>query len=237
MKTLQVLGFLLTYPSAKHKDILPECREILEKEKWLSSETLIAIDDLINWMEKQEYMDLQEEYVSLFDRTPSLCLHLFEHVHGDSRERGQALVDLSTVYKDAGLLINTNEMPDYLPLFLEYLSIIPAEEARETLGNAIDVIGAVGSRLQNRGSKYAVIFEALKEASVRKPDPKAVAQALKDDAGSAMSLADIDKVWEEQSAFENTEQTTGSDAGCSMVAGMVDSMNKSIESDNKETRQ
>lgn len=229
MKTLKVLGCLLAYPSREQIQALPEFEAILNKEKWLPSESLKAVGNLISWMKNQDILDLQEEYVALFDRTPSLCLHLFEHVHGDSRDRGQALVDLSEIYKDAGLLINTEEMPDYLPLFLEYLSIVPAEEACDNLGNLVNILASLAGRLQNRQSPYAAIFEALIEASANQPDEKAVAEALKESSGEAFSFDEIDAVWEEQNAFENTLQTTGQDmkAGCPKAEEMLARMNLS----------
>ncbi len=227
MKTLKVLGCLLTYPSAEQIAALPEFREILEKEKWLPENSLKAIDHLTGWMAGQDLLDLQEEFVALFDRTPSLCLHLFEHVHGDSRDRGQALVDLSEVYKDAGLLINTEEMPDYLPLFLEYLSVIEPEESRQNLGEIANVLGVLVGRLQNRKSPYAAVFEALIEAASRKPDVKAVEEALKEAEGKASSFDELDEAWEEQNAFENSLQTTGQDmnAGCPKAEEMLARMN------------
>ena len=237
MRTLKILGCLLTYPSAELVQALPECRTILEKEKWLPAESLKGLDRLMDWMGGQDLLDLQEEYVALFDRTPSLCLHLFEHVHGDSRDRGQALVDLSEVYKDAGLLINTEEMPDFLPLFLEYLSVIDPEEARQNLGEIANVLGVLLGRLANRKSPYTAVFDSLIEAAANKPDKDAVAQALKDAAGQASTFDDLDQSWEEQNAFENSLQTTGQNmgAGCPKAEEMLAQMNIPVE--NKETQQ
>lgn len=227
MKTLKILGHLLTYPSREQIEALPEFRSLLKKEKWLPEESLKAIDHLMNWMGGQDLLDLQEEFVALFDRTPSLCLHLFEHVHGDSRDRGQALVDLSGIYKDAGLLINTEEMPDFLPLFLEYLSVIEIDEAAQNLGEIANVLGVLSGRLKNRQSPYAAVFDSLIEASSRKPDEKAVAEALKDAAGKASTFDELDESWEEQNAFENSLQTTGveGDGGCPKAEEMLARMN------------
>lgn len=237
MKTLKVLGTLLTYPSADVVKALPEFQAILKKETWLPDESLKALDHLVDWMNGQDLLDLQEEFVALFDRTPSLCLHLFEHVHGDSRDRGQALVDLSEVYKDAGLLINTEEMPDFLPLFLEYLSVIDAENSRQNLGEIANVLGVLAGRLKNRQSPYAAVFEALIEAAARKPDAKAVEEALKEAAGKASTHEELDKSWEEQQAFENTLQTTGQDmdSGCPKAEEMLARMNLSSDGAPKPT--
>ncbi len=237
MKTLKVLGTLLTYPSADMVGALPEFLGILKKEKWLPADSLKALDHLTDWMVGQDLLDLQEEFVALFDRTPSLCLHLFEHVHGDSRDRGQALVDLSEVYKDAGLLINTEEMPDFLPLFLEYLSVIETEDSRQNLGEIANVLGVLAGRLKNRQSPYAAVFEALIEAAARKPNAKAVEEALKESAGKVSTLEELDKSWEEQQAFDNTLQTTGQDmdSACPKAEDMLARMNLSPDGIPKST--
>lgn len=238
MKTLKILGCLLTYPTQDMVNALPECRDILTKEKWISEASLENITSLINWMSKQDILDLQEEYVSLFDRTPSLCLHLFEHVHGDSKDRGQALVDLSEVYKETGLIINTKEMPDYLPLFLEYLSMINSEEAQENLGEIVNVLGVLSGRLNNRKSLYFATFEALIDAATTKPDEKAVEQALTEAAGKSSSLEELDEAWKEQFAFDNSFQKSGQEknAGCPIAEEMLARMNIPPKNsiDNKE---
>lgn len=236
MRTLKVLGFLMAYPSIQTVEVLSECREILKNEKWLEDEHIASINKLMTWLENTDLLDVQEEYVALFDRTPSLCLHLFEHIHGDSRERGQALVDLSEVYKDAGLLINTEEMPDYLPLFLEYLSVIDQEEARSNLGEIINVVGTIGGRLKNRKSEYAVLFDALINAAATKPDAETLKKALEKSSGAPFTFEEMDKEWEEQQAFENSEQTTGqagTSDGCPQAEEMLARMNMPLDSKEK----
>ena len=239
MRTLKVLGFLLTYPSAQTIEVLDECREILAAEKWLPSDTLSGLGTLMDYMQATDLLDLQEEYVALFDRTPSLCLHLFEHVHGDSRDRGQAMVDLSNVYEEAGLIINTKEIPDFLPLFLEYLSIIDQEEARGNLDGIINITAALAKRLKNRKSKYEFVFNALEVASNCKPDELAIQKAMKAASGEMATFEEIDQEWEEQNAFENSQQTTGvdmdgnSDTGCPIAEEMLARMNIPKAENNK----
>ena len=225
MRTLKILGFFLTYPAETHREVLDECRMFLKKERWLPEKSLLALERFMQQIEARELLDLQEEYVALFDRTPSLSLHLFEHIHGDSRERGQALVDLANVYAEAGLMINTDETPDYLPLFLEYVSTLPADEMQDNLGSVVNILSAFGERLKNRDSDYASIFESLIEAASKKPDPKAVEKALKKSTGEAYDLEQLDKEWEEQFAFENTQQTTGQDSGCPKAEDMLARIN------------
>lgn len=214
MKTLKVLGALITYPSREMVQALPECLEILERESWVDDTSLRQLRGLTEWMGSQDILDLQEEYVALFDRTPSLSLHLFEHVHGDSRDRGQALVDLTSLYQQKQLAIAAPETPDYLPMFLEYLSLVDAEDSRQMLGDAINVIAAIGARLKQRQTPYAAVFRALERAAASKPDRKAVEAALREASGAERSLEDIDAAWEEQFAFDNSMP----DSGCPKAA-------------------
>ena len=196
---------------------------LLREEKWLSKDSLQALEALMNDFVKRDILDLQEGYVALFDRTPSLSLHLFEHVYGDSRERGQALVDLTRVYEEGGLVIKTGETPDYLPLFLEYISGLSTEEAQENLGSVVNILSSLGERLKNRTTHYEAVFTALVEVASKKPDPKAIKKALSEDTGIARSPEQMDQEWEEQFAFENTAQTTGAgqDGGCPKAGEML----------------
>ena len=227
MKTLKVLGFLLTYPSLQHQDVAEECRHIMLQENILSDSAKEGVYKLLFWFENTPIEDIQESYVDLFDRTPSLSLHLFEHVHGDSRSRGQALVDLNDVYVRSGLMISTEEMPDYLPLFLEYLSTRSSKDASQDITDAIDVIGAIGERLKQRKSLYAGVFDALIAIAGRKPDLSVIAKAITKSDGQELSAEQIDKEWVEQFAFENTPQTTGGN-NCPAAMDMVRRMNAPI---------
>jgi nitrate reductase delta subunit len=221
MRTLKILGFLLTYPEQDHVQAISQCMDILKSEKWLSDTMLEKLDAVTEAFSKTDLLDLQESYVDLFDRTPSLSLHLFEHIHGDSRDRGQALVDLLKVYEEAGLFISQDEMPDYLPLFTEYLSSLPPQEASETLGSVVNILSSLAERLKNRGSYYADILNAIIETAARAPDAKAVEEFLRKSSGEALSNGEMDKQWEEQFAFANTPQTTGIESGCPKAEDML----------------
>ena len=221
MRTLKILGFLLTYPEQDHVLAAAECADILASEKWLSDARLKKLLPALEMFQQKNLLDLQEDYVALFDRTPSLSLHLFEHIHGDSRDRGQALVDLLKVYEDAGLYIGTEEMPDYLPLFTEYAATLPPAEASETMGSLVNILSSLAERLRNRESFYADIIDAVIETANRSPDPKAVEEYLKKSSGKALGLDEMDKEWAEQFAFDNTAQTTGIDSGCPKAEEML----------------
>jgi nitrate reductase delta subunit len=158
--TFKALGALLAYPSAELIDALPEIRAIVLREPRLSSRDTAALAALLTELAHGDLLDLQERYVALFDRGRRTSLHLFEHVHGDSRERGQAMVDLKTVYAEAGFALSANELPDFLPAVLEFLSQRPLAEAIDMLGDCAHIVRAVGEALQEHGSRYAAVLGA-----------------------------------------------------------------------------
>ena len=161
MQTIRLLGYLLSYPEVDLADACSEIEQVIAKEKLLNKKQLKQISALIGHINESDLLDLQEEYVSLFDRTPSLSLHMFEHVHGDSRDRGPAMVDLSNVYEQEGLEVANDETPDYLPLFLEFVSILPPEKAKSFLGEVVNILAAIEGRLKKRKSPYAAVFGAF----------------------------------------------------------------------------
>jgi nitrate reductase delta subunit len=198
-------------------DSLDKLVPLLKGETWLPKKELQDVETFIQHLQSKNLLDLQEEYVDLFDRTPSLSLHMFEHVHGDSSERGQAMVDLAAMYDEVGLEIASNETPDYLPLFLEYLSQLHGEEAQQCLGEVVNVLAAIGKRLQKRGSQYAALFTALRALTTAVPDESFLKKAMKLDDGHALSLDEMDDAWEEQAAFDGLTPVEGGcgTGGCS----------------------
>ncbi|MCU0805775.1 MAG: nitrate reductase molybdenum cofactor assembly chaperone [Burkholderiales bacterium] len=161
--TLKALGALLTYPTPALRQALPEVVAALEAEGLVGRKARAAVKALADEIAAGEPLETEERYVSLFDRGRRTSLHLFEHVHGDSRDRGQAMVDLRTVYERAGFHLAANELPDYLPAVLEYLSYRPLAEAREMLVDCAHIVRALGETLAERDSRYAAVFAALLE--------------------------------------------------------------------------
>jgi nitrate reductase delta subunit len=221
IKTLKILGALLTYPTEDMIKVLPEMMEELVSEKWLPEKSLHEISKLAEALQSEDIYDLQETYVALFDRTPSLSLYMFEHIHGDSRDRGQALVDLDEVYRDTGLYNDSEHTPDYLPLFLEYLALLPAGEAKENLEGPSDVFVALAARLKKRDSLYSSVIEALPVLCGRKPDKDLVRKALETADGHIPSQKEMDDVWEEQFAMEVSSATAGADGDCPKAREML----------------
>ena len=167
-RTLRVLGALLGYPGAQMRAHLPEMREILRSEIALSASRIGELDKLIDVLANTEPLEAEANYVQLFDRGRSTSLHLFEHVHGDSRDRGPAMIDLAQTYEKAGLFLAPGELPDYLPAVLEFVSSQPPREARAFLGEMAHILNALFSALQQRDSRYASVLGALLELAGEK---------------------------------------------------------------------
>jgi nitrate reductase delta subunit len=161
MKTIKVLSALLTYPTRELVDALPELHAAIVDEAVVDRASREGLKALMRWMEGQELLDLEGEYVALFDRGRATCLHLFEHVHGESRDRGQAMVDLKRVYERAGFHLAAHELPDYIPALLEFLSTRPRAEIDDMLGDCAHLLRAIGEALRGRDSPYAAVFAAL----------------------------------------------------------------------------
>lgn len=156
--SLRALSALLTYPTSDLQAGIGDIRAALADDGLVDPASLST---LLSELAFADLIDMQERYVDLFDKTRRLSLHLFEHVHGESRDRGQAMVDLGQLYEAAGLEMAANELPDYLPLFLEFLSTRPLDEAKSHLGNAAHILAALEGRLVAKGSPYAAVFTAL----------------------------------------------------------------------------
>ena len=157
-------------------------------------------------------MDWQSEYDALFERGRSLSLLLFEHVHGESRDRGQAMVDLMNQYQQAGLAIGANELPDYLPLYLEFLSTQGSDNARAGLQEVEHILGLLAARLKERESNYSALFEALLHWCGDRVDIEQIREQVAGEARDDTPEA-LDKVWEEEAV------TFGPDAqveGCNV---------------------
>lgn len=198
MKSFKVLSALAAYPSEAMIEAIPAMRQVLEAEGLLTAPNRRFIEPLLADLAGGDVMDLQERYVFLFDRTRSLSLHLFEHVHGDSRDRGQAMVDLKQVYEEAGFHLASSELPDYIPAFLEYLSMRPADEAVALLGETVHILITLAERLEKRSSPYAGLFRAMIALSKAKPKPEDMAAIVADDGVQPDDLEALDAVWQEE---------------------------------------
>ncbi len=162
----RVLSALLSYPDDELIEALPVLRSMLEPESSLALQPLFLLLE-----QAPDAIALQEQYVATFDRRPAHSLHLFEHIHGESRDRGQAMVDLRDEYLRHGLVLDTSELPDYVPLFLEFLGQVEPLAAAALLGDAIHVLARIGDKLAQAGSPYACVFTVLQGLTSTVPQP------------------------------------------------------------------
>jgi nitrate reductase delta subunit len=189
--SLRVLARLLDYPGAELRSRLPEMRDALRAERAVSDARLAELDLLMDALSGADALDAEAAYVQLFDRSRATSLHLFEHVHGDSRDRGPAMIDLAQTYDQAGLHLAPDELPDYLPAVLEFVSTQPPREARAFLAEMTHIFNALFSALRERRSAYASVLGALLELAGEKAQPVKVAPE-----------EPLDASWAEPPAFD-----------------------------------
>lgn len=218
-RTYQALARLLTYPTPELQRLAPEALALIEAEALVPKTIRKALGRLASEIADGDIYDLQEAYTELFDRTRSLSLNLYEHVHGESRDRGEAMVALAELYRAHDLHLSANELPDFLPVFLEFLSTLPEAQAASLLGEATHVLDAMGERLKTRSSAYRAIFGALAKLASQAADPGALAALLSEPDEDPNDLEAIDKAWAE------TAVTFGpADVGCPKASALVDAM-------------
>ena len=194
--TLRVLSALLRYPDTALRDAAPELVQALDAERALCASRLAELAALLHQLQTMDPFEAEARFIETFDRGRATSLHLFEHVHGDSRDRGPALVDLGQTYERAGLTFEGDELPDHLSVVLEFASTQSTKVAREFLNEMAHILNAVFSALRERESPYASVIAAVLELAGQK------AEAVPVQADQA-----IDDAWAEPPAFD----------GCSSV--------------------
>jgi nitrate reductase delta subunit len=168
--TLRALALLLGYPGEELRGMLPALADAIAAEAALPAARLAELRAFIGEMQRADAIELEARYVELFDRGRATSLHLFEHVHGDSRDRGPAMVDLTQTYEKAGLLLGPNELPDHLCVVLEFASTQPSGLARDFLGEMAHILNAIFSALRRRESRYASLLAAVLELAGHKAE-------------------------------------------------------------------
>jgi nitrate reductase delta subunit len=198
MISFKALGALLDYPTPELKAAADEIEQALSEERAIPAAEMDGVRAFIDRLRRTDIMDAQEYWIGLFDRSKRLALHLYEHRHGESRDRGQAMVNLALTYRMNGFELNAAEMPDYLPLFLEFLSVIPEVHARRYLTDALEIIEALRIRLEERDSTYAALLGALVMVADRSADDAEVEAILADEPEDPKDLDELDKEWAEE---------------------------------------
>lgn len=223
-RTLKALSLILSYPTRALQHAMPEIGGVLSSDTRLTAAARRGLRPLVEELSGRDIYNLEEQYVMLFDRSRTLSLNLFEHVHGESRDRGSAMVSLLETYRDGGFEPVTSELPDHLPVLLEFLATRPHSEMQETLADAAHIFEALNARLVRRESPYAAVFAALLQLSGASADAEAVAELLDQPEVDPNDLEALDAVWEE------SEVRFGPDpnAGCPQVRDMLARMDNPI---------
>ncbi|MEO8160381.1 MAG: nitrate reductase molybdenum cofactor assembly chaperone [Arenimonas sp.] len=202
-KVLKLVGVLLDYPP----EALWESREELiaaAHDASVPSARREALAGFVRELLDMDPMLAQERWLGLFDRGRSMSLLLFEHIHGESRDRGQAMVDLIQTYRDNGFEMASKELPDYLPLMLEYLSLRPAVEVVDWLKHTGHILELLAARATERSSSYAILLSLLVQMGIGEVDlsvmRKRVATEERDD-----TVEEMDRVWEEEAVRFGTD--------------------------------
>lgn len=156
----KVLSHLLDYPNQGLKEGIAELRDALSEPE-ISGEERQVVNEFIDHLAQTELPELEKAYVKTFDMIPAHSLHLTHHLFGDDRERGPALVDLGEHYKGMGLEARKGELPDYLPLILEYVSTLDDIAARVFLSDALKVITVIAGNLESSDSPYAPLLRVI----------------------------------------------------------------------------
>jgi nitrate reductase delta subunit len=203
--TFRVLSALLRYPTPELKAELAEAEHILRSEGLLKAQQLESVCAFLHDLRDTPQLEAESAHIDAFDRGRSTSLYLFEHIHGESRERGQAMVKLLLRYRAHGLDPSTRELPDFLPLFLEFLSTRPPLEAGKHLAEVTDIVALIGERLRRRNAPHAPVLEAV--AALAAHDTGALAPAVEVGGGERDdSPAALDAAWEEAPVVFNDAQ-------------------------------
>ncbi len=223
-RTLKALSLILSYPTKELQEAMPEIGGVLASDTRLTAAARRALRPIVTELGERDIYALEEAYVSLFDRSKSISLNLFEHVHGESRDRGGAMVSLVETYRDAGFDPISSELPDHLPVLLEYLAMQPAHESKEVLADAAHIFEVISTRLGRRESSYAAIFAALLQLSNQKTDKSVVAALLEQPEDDPDDLEALDQVWEESEVIFGPDPN----AGCPQVRDMLANMDTPV---------
>ncbi len=196
MKLLKLVGVLMDYPQEElwqHREELLSAADDPQLPKLRQA----ALREFVNILLDTDPLAAQDAWLSTFERGRSMSLLLFEHIHGESRDRGQAMVDLVDAYRINGFELAAKELPDYLPLLLEYLSHRPPDEARDWLGHVKHIVGMLGARAAERRSPYANLFAIVVEFAAGKLDlsvlRRRASEEPRDDTAEVM-----DRLWEDE---------------------------------------
>ncbi len=196
MRLLKLIGVLMDYPQ---EELWQHREELLAgaDDPRLSKQRQAELRDFVGILLDTDPLAAQDAWLSTFERGRSMSLLLFEHIHGESRDRGQAMVDLIDAYRNNGFELAAKELPDYLPLLLEYLSHRPPDEARDWLGHVKHIVGMLAARAAERRSAYTILFAILVELAAGNLDVSVLRRRAREEPRDDTAEV-MDRLWEEE---------------------------------------
>ncbi len=192
IKTYKVLSLLLSYPSRELQEFLSVAVKEVKEEALLPADKISGLEIFCNDFIRTDLTDWQAEYVQLFDYSRSASLHLFEHVKGDSKDRGQAMVNLMEFYKENGMQLTGRELPDHIPVFLEFLSTLSVTKSAELLAETVNILERISIALNEKENLYGKLFQAIVSLSAKQPDKAITTEMIKNE-----KPLDLDAEYEE----------------------------------------
>ena len=192
IKTYKVLSLLLSYPNHELQEFLSVAANEVREEALLLADKITGIEAFCNGFIHTDLTDWQAEYVQLFDYSRSVSLHLFEHVKGDSKDRGQAMVNLIEFYRENGMQLTGRELPDHIPVFLEFLSSLSTDKSAELLGETVNIMERISIALNEKDNLYGKLFQAIVALSAKQPDKAITTEMIKNE-----KPMDLDAEYEE----------------------------------------
>lgn len=220
IRSFKALSALLAYPGEDMQAATDEIRQALLADNLVPPAMVAALDPLLDSLAKDDIYMVQERYVMLFDRSRTLSLNLFEHIHGESRDRGSAMVDLLETYRGAGFEPASSELPDHLPMLLEFLATRSFAEAQDILADTAHILEALKVRLVRRESFYAPVFDLLVCMADVKPDADILQDLLDEEEEDPNDLEALDRVWEESAITFGPDPNAGCPVSRSLLAQM-----------------
>lgn len=214
MLALKVISRLLDYPSQELLSHTADLVKATRESTLLSTESQNELVEFIHQLAEGDLYDVQERYDLLFDRGRYLSLLLFEHVHGESRDRGQAMVDLMREYSEHGFDVDSEQLPDYIPLYLEFLSEQDESYMREWLTDVSHILTVLSERLRDRKCNYRVLFDLLLELSGTVVEREKIAESVKKELRDDTMEA-IDKAWEDKEIRFDDPVQSDCESSCS----------------------
>ena len=229
MLILKVISRLLDYPSAQLFESADELVDVVRDDKNLNEENKSGLIEFIMKLTARDLYDAQESYDLLFDRGRALSLLLFEHVHGESRDRGQAMVNLINVYNSKGFDVDSSQLPDYIPLYLEFLSEQNDDFAEEWLGDISHLMTMLSERLIDRDCYYSILFDSLIDISGIEVNRLEVSEAVQKEQRDD-TIEAIDKEWEDKEI--KFDDPIGANEQCPSASSGIQQSSRSLDPNN-----